>query len=63
MGFYAAVLTENHAGEVELMIGNPAWNSRGQDRLDLLQGNNYFVGIAFDRDIPYERSSRSSAEI
>jgi len=57
MGFYAAVpLRKATPVKVELLIGGP-----GMEILDgkiasiCLEGNNYFVGIAFDRDIPYER--------
>ena len=57
MGFYASTpLAKTTPVSIELLIGNP-----GLEILDgkiasiCSQGDNYFIGIAFDREIPYER--------
>jgi hypothetical protein len=57
MGFYASTpLEKTTPVSIELLIGNP-----GLEILDgkiasiCSQGDNYFIGIAFDREIPYER--------
>jgi len=57
MGFYADVpLRKNTPVTVELLIGRPGMEIlEGKIASICLEGNNYFVGIAFDRDISYER--------
>ena len=57
MGFYADVpLRKTTPVTVELLIGRPGMEIlEGKIASISLEGNNYFVGIAFDRDIPYER--------
>jgi len=57
MGFYADVpLRKATPVTVELLIGRPGMEIlEGKIVSISLEGNNYFVGIAFDRDIPHER--------
>jgi hypothetical protein len=57
MGFYAAVpLRKTTQVTIKLFFGRPGMEIlEGKIASVCLEGNNYFVGIAFDRDIPYER--------
>jgi len=57
MGFYAsAPLAKTTPVSIELMIGNPGMGILdGKIASISSQGDNYFIGIAFDREIPYER--------
>ena len=57
MGFYAAVpLQKTTPVMVELLLGSPGMGIlKGKIASISSQGNNYFVGIAFDSEIPHER--------
>jgi len=58
MGFYSEVLLEKTTlVSVELMIGSSEGAETLEGRIASIcpQGKDYFMGIAFDREISYER--------
>jgi hypothetical protein len=58
MGFYTSVLLEKAAPvSVELVVDTPGGRDVFEGRIASIcpQGNDYFTGIAFNKDISYDR--------